>query len=201
MRMFRRLLIVATMAFAWPAVATDLPNRPVPSLDLHRYAGQWHEIARLPMYFERKCLDAVVATYTPNPDGTIHVHNTCRTARGRMSVDGVARMKGGQPGALEVRFAPDWLTWLPMAWADYWVIEVDPDYQWAVIGSPGRNHLWILSRHPTMPRALLQALTGHARRRGYPVDRLMITAPADTADPPPRGDNGGVKPAAAQTPG
>ena len=179
MRMFCRLLIVASMAIAWSAAATSLPNRPVPSLDLHRYAGQWHEIARLPMYFERKCLDAVVATYTPNPDGTVHIHNTCRTSKGRMSVEGVARMKDNQPAALEVRFVPAWLTWLPMAWADYWVIEVDADYQWAVIGSPGRKHLWILSRRPTMDRALFQTLKEHSRQRGYPVDRLMMIAPLD----------------------
>ena len=184
MRMFRRLLIVASMAIAWPAAAASLPNRPVPSLDLHRYAGQWYEIARLPMYFERECLDAVVATYTPNPDGTIHVHNTCRTRKGRSSVDGVARMKKHQPAALEVRFAPAWLTWLPMAWADYWVIEVDAGYQWAVIGGPGRNHLWILSRQPTMDPALLQTLVEHSRQRGYPVDRLMMTAPAGAPDRP-----------------
>ena len=206
MRMFRRLLIVATIIITWPAAAASLPNRPVPSLDLHRYAGRWYEIARLPMYFERKCLDAVVATYTPDPDGTIHVHNTCRTSKGRMSADGVARFKEHQPAALEVRFAPDWLTWLPMAWADYWVIEVDPDYRWAVIGGPGRNHLWILSRQPTMDQALLRTLTEHSRQRGYPVDQLMMSAPADTPDRPagnarPRAHDDGVKPAGPQKPG
>ena len=199
MRMFRRLLIMATVIVAWPAAAAGLPNRPVPSLDLHRYAGRWYEIARLPMYFERKCLDAVVATYTPDPDGTIHVHNTCRTSKGRMSADGVARFKEHRPAALEVRFAPDWLTWLPMAWADYWVIEVDPDYRWAVIGGPGRDHLWILSRQPTMDQALLRTLTEHSRQRGYPVDQLMMTAPADTPDRPAEDDR--VKPAGPQKPG
>jgi len=179
MRMFRRLLIMAAMTITWPAAAATLPNRPVSSLDLHRYAGQWHEIARLPMYFERKCLDAVIATYTPNPDGTIRVHNTCRTSKGRMSVEGVARMKDNQPAALEVRFAPAWLSWLPMARAEYWVIEVDADYRWAVIGSPGRKHLWILSRQPAMDRALFQTLREHSRQRGYEVDQLIMTAPLD----------------------
>jgi apolipoprotein D and lipocalin family protein len=174
-----RLLMVATLACTGPVAAANLPNRPVPSLDLHRYAGQWHEIARLPMYFERRCLDGVVATYTPNPDGTVQIHNTCRTSTGPMSVEGVARMKDDQPAALEVRFAPAWLSWLPMARADYWVIEVDADYQWAVIGSPGRQHLWILSRRPTMDRALFHVLEEHSRQRGYDVGRLIMTAPLD----------------------
>lgn len=88
-------------------------------------------------------------------------------------------MKDNQPAALEVRFAPAWLTWLPMAWADYWVIEVDADYQWAVIGSPERKHLWILSRRPAMDRALFQTLKEHSRQRGYEVDQLIMTAPLD----------------------
>lgn len=179
MRMFCRPLIIAAWAINWPAAAATLPNRPVPSLDIHRYAGQWHEIARLPTYFERRCLDAVIATYTPTIDGSVHIHNTCRTTDGRMSVDGVARIKDNQPAALEVRFAPAWLSWLPMARADYWVIEVDADYQWAVIGSPGRKHLWILARHPTMGRALFQTLKERTRQRGYPVDRLTVTAPLE----------------------
>lgn len=159
------------------AHAGSLPNEPVHALQMSRYAGQWHEIARLPMYFQRKCLDGVVATYTPRADGMIHVHNTCRTAKGHKSVDGMARVMDGQPAALEVRFAPHWLRWLPMTWAEYWVIEVDPDYQWAVIGSPHLKHLWILSRQPTMERALFDTLREHSRQRGYQTDHLLITAP------------------------
>lgn len=172
------LLLAVTLAIVTlPVAASTLPNQPVSSLDLHRYAGTWHEIARLPMYFQRKCLDGVVATYTPSPDGTIHVHNSCRTAKGLMSVNGIARISDDQPAALQVRFAPAWLTWLPMAWADYWVIEVDCDYQWAVIGSPSRKHLWILARQPFMDRELFQKLRDHSGQRGYLVNRLIITAP------------------------
>lgn len=173
------LLLLAALALAIPATATTLPNQPVRSLDLNRYAGRWHEIARLPMFFERKCLNGVTATYTPNPDGTVRVDNTCRTRKGQMAITGLARIKDDQPAALEVRFAPGWLSWLPVSWADYWVIEVDPDYQWAVIGSPGQKHLWILARKTSMDRALLQTLKEHSRQRGYDVDKLIITAPLD----------------------
>ena len=177
--MFRPLPTIAMWLAALPLLAATLPNRPVATLDLARYSGRWHEIAHLPMYFERRCLDAVTATYTPNPDGTVGIHNTCRTDKGVMAVDGVARIKGRQPAALEVRFVPAWLTWLPAAWADYWVIEVDANYQWAVVGSPGRRHLWILSRRPALDHGLFAALKERARQRGSPVDRLIVTAPLD----------------------
>lgn len=176
--MLRSLLLAALMTTTLPAaVAVTLPNQPVPVLDLQRYTGQWHEIAHLPMYFQRKCLGAVIATYTPNPDGSIHVHNTCRTGGGIASVDGVAKITPDQPAALKVRFVPKWLTWLPQAWADYWVIEVAADYQWAVVGSPSRKYLWILSRHEEMSRELFESIRRRAQQRGYAVDKLVMMAP------------------------
>jgi apolipoprotein D and lipocalin family protein len=75
-----------------------------------------------------------------------------------------------------VRFAPDWLAWVPKVWADYWVIDLDADYKWAVVGSPSRKYLWILSRGPNMDRQLFQDLKARARQRGYPVDKLVMAA-------------------------
>lgn len=177
--MLHVMLMALLMASSAPASAATLPNQPVSTLDLDRYAGQWHEIAHLPMFFQRKCLDAVTASYTPMPDGTIRVHNSCRTSRGTQTVDGVARIVDGQPAAFKVRFAPAWLGWLPRAWADYWVIDVAPDYQWAVVGSPSREYLWVLARRPDMHRALFERILDRARRRGYDVGKLVLTAPVD----------------------
>ncbi len=67
-------LLTLLMATSSPAVA----NKPVPELDLQRYTGAWHEIAHLPMYFQRKCVDNITATYTARKDGSIEVRNACR---------------------------------------------------------------------------------------------------------------------------
>ena len=87
---------------------------------------------------------------------------------------GVARPVPGQPGALKVRFAPAWLGWVPGIWADYWVIELDPDYRWAVVGGPSKKYLWILSRTPAMDRAAFEAIRARAAELGYPVDKLVM---------------------------
>lgn len=172
---FLWLLLAMAPAAAQPA----LPNEPVPRLDLPRYLGSWHEIAHLPMFFQRQCKDAITATYRMRGDGAVEVHNACRTRDGSMdAADGVARLKD-RPGALQVRFAPAWLSWLPWVWADYWVIELDPDYRWAVVGSPSRKYLWVLSREPRMDRRLFDTLREHAAQRGYPVDKLVVAAPVD----------------------
>lgn len=173
------LLLTAVMAVA-SATGGVLPNQPVSALDLTRYAGQWHEIAHLPMYFQRKCVDQITATYAARANGRIDVRNGCRTKAGDQAVSrGIARPVDGQPGALKVRFAPDWLAWLPWVWADYWVIELDPGYQWAVVGSPSRKYLWVLSRKPTMAGDLFRQRIANAKLRGYPVDRLVMAAPLD----------------------
>lgn len=169
------LLLAAAAAVAAPTAAPPLANAPVPALDLQRYAGTWHEIAHLPMFFQRQCVADITATYTLRADGLVGVRNACRTRDGRTDVaDGVARPVPGTPGALQVRFAPGWLAWLPFTWADYWVIELDPDYRWAVVGSPSRDYLWVLSRTPAMPRAQFEAIRARAAQRGYPVQHLVL---------------------------
>lgn len=155
-----------------------LSNTPVNTLDLQRYLGRWHEIAHLPMYFQRHCVDQVTAHYSERDDGLIGVRNSCRNRHGQQqSADAVARTTPKAAGALKVRFAPRWLSWLPWVWADYWIIDLDKDYQWAVVGSPSRKYLWILSRTPVLSGDLFRELTQRAMRRGYAVEKLVMTSP------------------------
>lgn len=178
----KRIFLVAAAVTFIPlsaAHAQTLPNQPVAQLDLARYTGQWHEIAHLPLVFQRKCVSDVTAEYTVKKDGQIQVRNACRTSEGSLDTAiGVARTVGpGPEGALQVRFAPDWLSWVPWVWADYWVVEIDPDYQWAVVGSPSRKYLWILSRSPDMAHAQFEAIRARAIQRGYVLDELRVDAP------------------------
>lgn len=130
------LFLLSAATSLWAAE----PVRSVPALDMGRYAGQWHEIAHLPVSFQKKCVGDITATYALRGDGRISVHNACRTADGeRIAAEGVARPVEGAPGQLQVRFVPDWLAWVPLVWADYWVIALDPDYQWALVGDPTAN--------------------------------------------------------------
>jgi apolipoprotein D and lipocalin family protein len=171
------LLPLLLLASSAPALA-QRPLKAVPELDLERYSGTWHEIARLPMYFQRKCARDVTATYTLRDDGDVTVSNACVREDGvRMQSDGVARMAGSDPAKLEVRFAPAWLSFLPGVWADYWVLAIDADYQWAIVGEPDRKYLWILSRQPTMDAKTLEALKARARTMEYDLAELIISAP------------------------
>lgn len=154
------------------------PVTSVEQLDLSRYAGHWHEIARLPVSYQRRCASDITAHYTLRSDGTIGVRNACRTKDGETAaVDGVARQVEGHPARLQVRFAPDWLGWLPLVWADYWVLALDPDYQWSLVGEPDRKYLWILARSPSMDAALFASLKQRAEEMGYDLSDLVVDAP------------------------
>ena len=174
-RLAATLLLAATLTAGLPARA-DEPLPVVPSVDLDRYVGQWHEIARYPNYFERQCARDVTANYTRNDDGTINVVNACRKEDGSLqSAAALARVVA--PSKLEVRFAPAWLGFLPFVWGKYWVIELAPDYSYAVVGEPTREYLWILARSPQMDDATYSRITAGLPGFGYDPARLVRNPP------------------------
>lgn len=150
--------------------ADNTPLRTVPSVDLQRYAGRWFEIARLPNRFQRNCDRDTSATYALRPDGKITVVNQCRQADGRMkSVKGTARTTdGGNNARLKVTF------FWPFS-GDYWVIGLDPEYRWALVGEPGRKYLWLLSREPRMEEAEVRSILETAAAQGYDLKPLIRT--------------------------
>jgi len=150
----------------------------VSEVDLDRYMGRWHEIARYPNSFEKGCLDTV-AEYALKPDGSVSVVNSCTLANGTTKqAEGRARVVEGSSGArLKVRFAPDWI---PFAEGDYWIFYLEPDYSAALVGDPDGKYLWILARSPEPEQAVLDRVLAKAEALGF------MTAPleyAGTASP------------------
>ncbi len=147
-----------------PAVQT------VPEVDLKRYAGKWYEIASVPMIFQRDCVGDTTAEYTLNADGTMSVNNRCRTRNGTISAaSGTATVIPGSSNAkLEVMFVRPFK-------GNYWIIGLDKDYRWAVIGGPERKYLWILSRTAHLPEDELAQAQKAARAQGYTLEELRYT--------------------------
>lgn len=170
------------MACGQAAHASD--PRTVESVDLGRYTGRWYEIARFPNDFQSQCVGDVTATYQARDDGRIDVINRCRAASGQMDeAVGVARVADAETRAkLEVRFAPAFLSFLPFVWADYWVLALDPEYRWAVVGTPDRSYLWILARAPQLSDADYQATLAAAAAQGFDVGHAVRTRHAATAE-------------------
>src|SRR5512144_1232890 len=147
------------------------PLRTVPHVDLQRYLGTWYEIASFPQSFQRGCT-ATTATYALRDDGDIDVVNRCRkgspdgpekVARGRARV--VDRSTNAK---LEVSFFRPF-------WGDYWIVDLGADYEYAVVGHPGRDYLWILSRTRTMEPELYASIVHRLEAQGYETHRLQKT--------------------------
>ncbi|OUJ72864.1 lipocalin family protein [Hymenobacter crusticola] len=174
----RRPVLLATAATAVVAASALLyskarraPLPVVPHVDLKRYMGVWYEIARLPARFEKNC-EHVTASYHLRPDGKVNVFNTCHKNDVNGPADtakGLARVVDPKTNAkLKVQF------FWPFE-GDYWILELDPHYRFAVVGEPGRKYLWVLSRTPQLERSIRDRLIVKAHELGFPVENLIYT--------------------------
>jgi len=169
---FRLVSLLMLAASASVFAAEVSPVNSVPSLDLPRYLGKWYEIAAFPMYFQRNCIGDTTAEYSLHPDGEINVRNRCRTKDGYDEANGRAWVKdAAHPARLKVSF------FWPFR-SDYWIVGLDADYRWAVVGNPNRKYLWVLSRTPALPKPMLDAALNAAAAQGYDLGLLRYTKQA-----------------------
>jgi apolipoprotein D and lipocalin family protein len=166
------LTFFIVLAAATPVRAGDeQPLDVVESVDLDRYLGRWYEIASYPMYFQRGCT-ATTADYSLREDGLIKVINSCRKG----TLDGKLKQAKGKAKVVDTETnAKLKVSFFGPFWGDYWIIDLDPDYRWAVVGGPKRKYLWILSRTPQMDEALYEEIIGRLPAKGYDPKRLNRT--------------------------
>lgn len=164
------VLGLAAVAGKLSFAGTNAPLQTVPHVDLSRYVGRWYEIARYPMRFEKDCASDVTATYTPLADGKIEVLNACRKADRQVKKSkGTARVVDRTTNAkLKVTF------FWPFS-GNYWIIDLAPDYTYAVVGEPDRKYLWILSRSPQLTESVYGHIVTRVREVGYDPSLLMKT--------------------------
>ena len=160
------------------AQQSDQAVKTIASLDVPRYLGTWYEIAKFPNWFQKKCVSNTKAVYTAKHDGNLRVLNSCKTAGGGTSeAEGLARQIGTKDSPkLEVRFAPEWLSFLPLAWGDYWVIDLDSQYQVAAVSDPRREYLWVLSRTPQLDPKVYADLLQRLKQQQFDIQKLELTS-------------------------
>ncbi|WP_189614185.1 lipocalin family protein [Pigmentiphaga litoralis] len=178
--MVRRLVAgtcvaLAVAAASVAAFAAAPPVTSVPQLDIVNYMGQWYEISKYPNRFQKDCRRNTTATYRAWPEGGIEVINRCEQENGKVE-EAVGRARPGKTASqLEVRFAPSWLSFLAWVWAPYWVIQLAPDYRYAVVSEPDREYLWILARSPTLSPEDQRDIMSKLADQGYDTSKLQRT--------------------------
>lgn len=164
--------VLGSVAIAAPA------NKPqtVSQVDLNRYLGTWYEVARFPMYFQRKCASDITATYGLQTNGKVSVLNQCRKANGEnIASQGEATPIDKSNSKLKISFLPQGLRWIPFTKGDYWILKLDDNYQTALVGAPNRKYLWILSRTTHLDEQTYQQYLETAKQQGFDTSKLIRT--------------------------
>ncbi len=151
--------------------------RTIPALDVPRYMGTWFEIAKYPNRFQKQCVSNTRADYKLLGDGALQVTNRCTVESGAVEeVVGAGRQIGdARSPKLQVRFAPEWLSFVPWVWGDYWVIDLDPEYQLVAVSEPKREFLWVLARTPTVNLRAYEELVARLEKRGFDSRKIVLT--------------------------
>jgi len=161
----------AMLLFGATGGAGEKPLPTVAKVDLARYLGTWYEVARLPTRFEKDCV-GVTATYSKRDDGTIDIVNRCR----KKWVDGEIKDARGKAKVVDATTnAKLKVTFFWPFYGDYWIIDLDPDYRWAVVGEPGRKYFWILARDRHIEESLFAQIVARAASQGYDLTNLLRT--------------------------
>jgi apolipoprotein D and lipocalin family protein len=166
--MKKSALTILTIMLFGIAQPQKLPTV-VESVDLNRYKGLWFEIARLPNFFERK-LKCASATYTLRDDGKITVLNKgnyLSDPQKSTSSQGIAWVPDkNSPAKLKVQF------FWPFS-GDYWILDLDNDYRYVLVGDPSLKYLWILSREKKMDESIYEMLLKKAIENGYDLKSII----------------------------
>lgn len=167
MKALRTMTLMMLTSILWSCKSSHPPLETVEYVDLDRYVGTWYDVASFPQRFQKGC-HCTSATYAQE-DGYVSVINACN----KDSIDGVRSVANGKAfitdeetnAKLKVQF------FWPFK-GKYWIIGLDDNYQYAVIGEPSRRYLWILSRTPMLSAELYNEAVKIARSKGFPVENL-----------------------------
>jgi apolipoprotein D and lipocalin family protein len=162
--------IAFAVAFGLLGCKSDPPLDTVSSLDLTRFQGQWFEIAALPRTTQQGCY-GTTATYRTTTATSMDLLNECHVG----SLTGTVRQAAAHavvgdpnaPGKLSVDFGG--------FYGDYWVIDLGDDYQFAVVGHPSRDYLWILSRTASLDPTVMAGILQRAQEKGFDIGKLAYT--------------------------
>jgi apolipoprotein D and lipocalin family protein len=189
MRLRSKALALATL-LVLGACSQEPPLATVPSVDLNRFQGQWFEIAHLPRPTQADCT-GTTASYALRSPTTMTLVHQCNVG----SLDGplrqvVANAIVKDPNAT-AKLAVDFGGF----YGDYWIIDLGAEYEYAVVGHPSRDYLWILSRTPRLDPSTLAGVQMRAQESGFDVSRLEYTMQPEVSFASPTNPAQGVTPA------
>lgn len=170
----KSFLIVLSVACMNLAARSEIPTAHY--VDLNRYVGKWYEIASIPQSFQKKCVANTTAEYSFAEKNLIKVLNSCDTKSGkRDEAEGRAKVVDTASNSkLKVTFVRI-ITWVFAFGGNYWILDVSPDYSYALVGDPALKYAWILSRTATMDKTTLINIESKFKALGYDTCTILTS--------------------------
>ncbi|MGM0520066.1 MAG: lipocalin family protein [Campylobacterota bacterium] len=165
-----RYIIVMVLSLLFIGCSTkNPPLKTVDNVDIKKYLGKWYEIARYEHSFEENCKN-VNASYTLKEDNKIEVINRCTdiTTNEKSKATGIAYATDKTNSKLKVSFFRPF-------YGDYWILMLADDYSYAVVGSPSREYLWILSRTKKLDENTKNMILEKLPKLGFATKKLIWT--------------------------
>jgi apolipoprotein D and lipocalin family protein len=166
---FKLLTLIFTIFLFTACSPKNPPLQTVEKVDLERYLGTWYEIARYEHFFEKDCKN-VTANYSMLNEETIKVINRCTkiTTNEKSKALGRAYATDITNSKLKVSFFRPF-------YGDYWVLILDKNYDYVVVGTPSREYLWILSRENKIPLSVKNEILQKLPTLGFDTSKLIWT--------------------------
>lgn len=174
---FKTLCVLCSFSFLLNIGSQAAPEAlfTVPKVDLDRYMGTWHEIARFPNKRQEDCVKTQAQYSQGEKEGLIIINKCTRADGSQKEVQGIGRAEDLTNAKLKINFVPSWLRWMNFGWFNYWIIDLDDNYQYVVVSEPKQVYLWILSRTPNLEQNIYDTLVSKLKNMGFDISKLIIS--------------------------
>ena len=164
------LALASSIAFASLAGCSNAPLDVAPNVDLQRFQGKWYEVAKLPRATQADC-QATTSFFRLNAGGDVDVQSECHLGSATGALKSVAMKAAVTDPSVPAKLSLE----IGAFSGDYWILEVGDHYEYAVIGTPSRAYLWILSRTPTLDSTTTNAILARASSKQFDTSRIEYT--------------------------
>ncbi|CAN5411659.1 lipocalin family protein [soil metagenome] len=170
------LFVVFSFVGSWSQASAGKEPQTVGSVDLQKYSGKWYEVASIPQSFQKQCVSNTTAEYASTENGLISVVNSCDTKTGERSIaEGRAKVEDTVSNSkLKVTFVKIF-NWVFAFGGKYWILDVDANYSYALVGDPTRGYAWILSRTPNISGEQLSQFEKKFSEQGYDTCKILTS--------------------------